>query len=380
MLNKKYLKPFGLLLASIFLVFLIFLANLTKPEDKPTAKTILEFEKEVESLPQKIKQIFATPETTKHDPIINLNQAFESIDSSFEIEDSKSTISVISTGDIMLGRTVNFKTLTYKDFTWAFKNISELMSSADLTYINLENPLVEDCPIKNEGMIFCAPNDHVKGILYGGVDAASLANNHAYNYAAPGLTNTEKVLSENNILVVGKTNPVYKETKGLKIALLAYDDVECYPNSIACLEKEKLTSEVKAAKANADLVIIMFHWGTEYTHKPTNRQIEFAHLSIDNGADLILGNHPHWYQPLEMYKEKLIVYSHGNTIFDQMWSEKTKEGFIVKSTFDVKTKKLVDVKVYPTYIKDYGQPVLLEGKDKTLIINNLKEISANFQN
>lgn len=311
------------------------------------------------------------------DPLKNLEDVFNSVENNIELENKPETISIISTGDIMLGRTVNYKTLVYKDYTWAFKNIAELMKSADLTYINLENPLVENCPTKNEGMIFCAPNDHVNGLLFAGVDGASLANNHAYNYAAPGLNNTEKVLTQNNILVAGIKNPSYKDVKGLKIALLAYDDVECYANSIACLDENTLTSEIKTAQENADLVVIMFHWGNEYTHKPTQRQVDFAHLSIDTGADLVLGNHPHWYQPLEMYKEKLIVYSHGNTIFDQMWSEKTKEGLMIKSTFDTKTKKLVDVKVYPTYIKDYGQPVLLHNGDKEKIINNLKEISKN---
>jgi poly-gamma-glutamate synthesis protein (capsule biosynthesis protein) len=371
MVNKSRLKNLLVPLALGFLILPLIIVALIKKEPQE----VQEIEKEIESIPQKIKEIFATPETTTHDSITNLNQVFESVDSAFEIEDSASTVSIISTGDIMLGRTVNYKTLTYKDFTWAFKNIADLLKSGDLTYVNLENPLVANCPTKNEGMIFCAPNDHIQGLLFAGVDAASLANNHAYNYSTTGLNNTEQVLTENKILVTGIKNPTYTNVKNLKIALLGYDDVECYPNSIACLEKDKLTSEIKEARANADLVIIMFHWGTEYTHQPTSRQIEFAHLSIDSGADLVLGNHPHWYQPLEIYKEKLIAYSHGNTVFDQMWSEKTKEGFIMKSTFDVKAKKLVDVKIYPTYIKDYGQPTLLEEKERARIIGNLKIIS-----
>ena len=199
--------------------------------------------------------------------------------------------------------------------------------------------------------------------------------------------NTEKILNESNIQVTGLNNLIVKEVagadgtpKGLKISFLGYTDVECYIEYTSCLERDKLIAEITDAKKQTDLVVIMFHWGTEYTHQPTKRQKEFAHTAIDNGADLVLGNHPHWFQPLEMYKEKLIAYSHGNTIFDQMWSEKTKEGIILKSTFDVKTKKLIDVKIYPTYIKDYGQPEILQGERKQKIINTLKKISnANLQ-
>ena len=363
-MNRLYI--FLILLIILLLGFLAF----KTPKQEQTLIQVL-------NLPERfIKKVDPTPESTKYDALTTIDAVFESLDSPFEIEPSNNTVSIISTGDIMLGRTVNYKTLQYKDFTWAFKNISELLSSSDLTFINLENPLVANCPTKNEGMIFCAPNDHVTGLLHAGVDVVSLANNHAYNYSTTGLNNTEQVLTENNILVAGIKNPTYKEVDGLKIAFLAYDDVECYPNSIACLTEETLIADVKTAKENADLLVIMFHWGTEYTHQPTKKQIDFAHLSIDNGTDLVLGNHPHWYQPLEMYKEKLIIYSHGNTIFDQMWSEKTKEGLILKSTFDKNSKKLIDVKVYPTYIKDYGQPVLLNEATQEKVINNLKEISS----
>lgn len=295
-------------------------------------------------------------------PLTNLQEVNESVNSSFEIIPSENTVSIISTGDIMLGRTVNYKTITYNDYTWAFKNIAELLKSADLTFINLENPLVENCPIKNDGMIFCASEKHIEGLLYAEIDVASLGNNHAFNYSSKGINFTKELLNKNKIDTVGTHNLAIKEIKGLKVGFLGYTDIECYAEYVSCVEEEKVRDEILKAKAKTDLVVVMFHWGTEYTHNPNQRQKDFAYLAIDSGADLILGNHPHWYQPLEMYKEKLIIYSHGNTIFDQMWSEKTKEGLIMKSTFDVKSKKLIDVKLYPTYIKDYGQPELIKNK------------------
>ena len=114
------------------------------------------------------------------------------------------------------------------------------------------------------------------------------------------------LLNLNNITPVGLSNPAYVYIKGNKVALLGYDDVECYNNGIECADLVKMTEQIGNAKENSDLVIIMFSWGSEYTHNPTNRQVQLAHAAIDSGADLVLGNHPHWYQPIEVYKNKQI--------------------------------------------------------------------------
>ena len=102
-----------------------------------------------------------------------------------------------------------------------------------------------------------------------------------------------------------------------------------------------------------------------------------AHLAIDSGADLIIGNHAHWIQPLEIYKDKLIMYAHGNFIFDQMWSQETREGVVGKYTFY--NKKLVDVEYSPIQIDDYGQPHFVEGEQKERMLKNLHKISHDYQ-
>jgi len=111
------------------------------------------------------------------------------------------------------------------------------------------------------------------------------------------------------------------------------------------------------AKKEADIVIVSMSWGVEYTDKPSDRQIALAHLAIDSGADLIIGNHPHWIQSDEQYNNTYIKYAHGNLVFDQMWSEETKKGVIGKYTFE--NGKLINKEFIPIYIKDYGQPVTI---------------------
>ena len=88
------------------------------------------------------------------------------------------------------------------------------------------------------------------------------------------------------------------------------------------------------------------HAGTEYTRTPMPQQITFAHAAIDDGADIVIGAHPHWVQTIEKYKGKYIFYSLGNFIFDQAWSQETMEGLTLKITVS-KTTCHPDDRVLP---------------------------------
>lgn len=307
--------------------------------------------------------------------ILTLNKFFDDID---ETENLSNVTTILATGDVMLGRSVNYMTLKSKDFSWPYKNIDDLFNNSDLNFINLETPITENCKVRNDGMLFCANKLHAKELAKQNVNLVSLANNHTMNHGKNGLNETINLLNQNGVEHVGvntdKTNSniYYKNISGTKFAFLGYDDIECY-SPIACIDKNKIKNDVQIAEKNADVVVIMYHWGVEYTHQPTDRQIDIAHFSIDNGADLVLGNHPHWYQPVEIYKNKVIMYSHGNFIFDQMWSEKTKEGIVGKYKFV--GNNLIDVEFTPIYIENYGQPRIPNGAKGDKIISNLEEIS-----
>lgn len=282
-------------------------------------------------------------------------------------EDRKRT--VIATGDVLLARIVNVKTVRSRNFSWPFEKAADFLRSADVTFINLETPLIKQCPLTTEGMRFCGDPRNVEGLLFAGVDVVNLANNHIGNYGESGISNTVSVLERMNILPSGIQGPVYKDIRGMRFAFLGYNDVEI-SQSLSDAEPEKIGGEVAEARQHADIVIVQFHWGTEYTTQITKRQRELAHLAVDNGADLIIGNHPHWIQPIEVYKEKLITYSHGNFVFDQMWSQKTREGIIGKYTFF--DKMLVAVEFLPVYIENYGQPDSIADPKKQQILNAIQ--------
>jgi gamma-polyglutamate biosynthesis protein CapA len=277
---------------------------------------------------------------------------------------------VIATGDVLLARTVNSKAIRQNNFRWPFEKTADILKSADITFINLETPLIDQCPPTHEGMRFCGDKRNIEGLHFAGVDVVNLANNHTLNYGEKGLVETATYLTQNRIPVTGTDGHVLVPIRGKLFAFLGYNDVD-YPNSILQATHEKIKREVSEAARQADVVFVQFHWGNEYTEKVTERQKMWAYLAVDSGADVVIGNHPHWIQPVELYKGKIITYSHGNFVFDQMWSQKTREGLVSKYTFYDDT--LVHVSFLPMIIEDYGQPYFLGGTAKE---KKLAELSA----
>lgn len=280
---------------------------------------------------------------------------------------------LIATGDVIPARSVNFQTVKRGNFKWPFLKTAEVLRNADITLINLESPLIPDCPLTNEGMIFCGDPRHLEGLTHAGVDIVNLANNHLENYGEEGIKTTIDLLDVALIQYTGAMKSAYKEVRGTRFAFLGYSEVGYKEPLISWADEEKIVSEIKKAKEKADIIIVSFHWGVEYTEPPTKRQRELADLAIDSGADLIIGNHPHWVQPIEIYQGKLITYAHGNFIFDQMWSEKTRQGVVGHYTFY--DDKLIDAQFLPILIEDYGQPHFLELEEKRQILETMKTAS-----
>lgn len=273
----------------------------------------------------------------------SVNFTFETKNQTIPVENKK--IVLIATGDVIPARMVNVKTIERNNFNWPCEKTADFLKTGDITIINLEAALLNNCPVLNSGFKFCGDKRHVNGMVFAGVDIAGLVNNHSGNFGSDGIIQTKQILKDNDIDSFAENEIVYKTVKGTKFSFLGFDSVSNHIDDF---------SIVKTARENSDVVVVSAHWGAEYRDKPDARQIELAHKIIDRGADIIIGNHPHWIQPEEIYKDKLIVYAHGNFIFDQEWSEKTKLGEIGKYTFI--DKKLTNVEFIPIKIIDFGQP------------------------
>lgn len=280
---------------------------------------------------------------------------------------------LIATGDVIPARSVNFQSTKYNDFKWAYNNTADVLRSADITLINLESPFINNCPLTNEGMIFCGNPRHIEGLMFAGVDITNLANNHLGNYGTEGINSTLEILKTANIQTTGISGATLLDVYGLRFAFLGYNDIGRPEEMISWASNDIIAQEIISSRKAADVIVVSFHWGVEYTRQPTARQRELAHLVIDSGADLVIGNHPHWIQPVEIYKEKLIVYAQGNFIFDQMWSEKTKVGVVGRYVFY--DNILIDMEFLPIAIKNYGQPYFLLDEEKRRILTSMKEES-----
>lgn len=131
---------------------------------------------------------------------------------------------------------------------------------------------------------------------------------------------------------------ITEEGKPFKVGFLAYNDADVVPESYHAatdhagsniMEIQKLKEDISQNREMVDLLVISMHSGTEYAKTANSRQTEFARAAIDNGADMVIGHHPHVLQPIEVYKGKYIFYSLGNFIFDQPWPD-TKQSVLAR--------------------------------------------------
>jgi len=282
---------------------------------------------------------------------------------------------LIATGDVIPARYTDV-TIRQRgdDFLYPVAATKEITSGGDLTVVNLEAPLVEGCPYHDEGLIFCGRPGFVAALQAAGVDVATLENNHIGNYLQEGIDETVRHLEGGNIRWADRDSPARANVRGLEFGFLAFNGVE------QPLDREAMVAQIRTLRPQVDVLVVAVHWGAEYVSIPqavppvaNDDPVEIGHLAIDAGADLIIGNHPHWVQAVEVYKGKLIAYAHGNFIFDQMWSYETRVGVIGRYTFYNET--LVGVEFIPTLIDNYAQPVPLEWAERQAVLDGMKAAS-----
>ncbi len=259
-----------------------------------------------------------------------------------------SAVSFLAVGDIMLSRNVAAKINAAKDANLPFSKMTDVLKSSDFNFGNLESPLVNDgnAIIGGHAMVFASPSSSAQSLINNNFKILNLANNHAFDQGLLGLNSTTNFLNALNIKHVGTGNnlteawaPAVVQANGISICFIGAsfssinDGGKQKNNYVARIEDlDNLKSSINTAKTQCNFTVVTMHAGTEYTRTPNTAQTTFAHAAIDDGADMIIGAHPHWAQTIEKYKEKYIFYSLGNFIFDQEWSQETKEGLTLKIT------------------------------------------------
>ncbi|KUO72512.1 MAG: hypothetical protein APF77_12065 [Clostridia bacterium BRH_c25] len=238
-------------------------------------------------------------------------------------------------------------------------------------------------------MIFRGSELNVAALKGAGFDLLSLANNHTMDQGREGLTDTIKVLESYGIKTVGAgmsrseaRKPVFIEKGKTRIGFLGYSDFppEGYmydedKADVARADMKSLGEEAKAAREQCDFLVVSFHWGKEFDRYPGDRQREMAHTAIENGADLVIGHHPHVLQSVEEYKGKLIFYSLGNFVFDRQLPGGTDESVIIDITVDRGGWK--ETRIIPIRI-EACRPVIAQGQAAESVLDKYKECSADY--
>lgn len=296
---------------------------------------------------------------------------------------SSSEAVLIFTGDISFSRDVA-KAIKQNGFTYPALKVAAFLNNSDAVIGNLESPITAGRPIETPELLLRSDPGVEQILQMANIKVLSLANNHILVWGVKGLHDTLKLLDKAGIKYcgAGKTSteaylPAYLRINDIRFAFLAFVDEGLIRQSsrgkkhiaiISPANQQQVVNSIKKAKIKADYVIVSLHAGDEYKTKPNQRQINFAHLFIDAGADLVVGHHPHVVQPSEVYKGKYIFYGLGNFIFDQMWSQDTRKGLVLKVIFS--KNKIEQIDQLPIYHEKVAQPVIWNSKTQTIDIDN----------
>lgn len=302
---------------------------------------------------------------------------------------AKSEITLSSVGDCTIGSDNKFSydgTLMQvfnnnnNDYSYFFKNVVGIFKKDDITIANLETTFTNGTEKADKEFTFKAPPEYAKALTSGSIEGVNIANNHIRDYLEKGLTDTKSSLKAEKINYFGEGEKWITEIKGVKLGFLGYRGFSYDKSFLAILKQD-----IQDLKNQGCLVIINFHWGDEGSYQPNNTQKYLAHYSIDNGADLIIGHHPHVIEGIERYKDKIICYSLGNFCFGGNKNPGDKDTFIFQSNFKFEDKKLISygVRVIPcsissvSYKNDYC-PTPMTNNKKVELLNRLNNYSSNL--
>jgi hypothetical protein len=209
-----------------------------------------------------------------------------------------------------------------------FHRVRTALREPDLMLANLEGTLsvggASKCPVATENCFaFQAPPANARALRDAGIDLVNLANNHSFDYGPVGQAQTLNALTAGGVAFTGLPGDVRVLTrKGVRVAFVGFSTYRWTPSMD---DAGAVHALVDQAKAIADVVVVLFHAGAEGSDRtavPLGREFAFgedrgdsrafAHLAIDQGADLVLGSGPHVVRGMETYKGRLIAYSLGN--------------------------------------------------------------------
>nr|WP_243456464.1 CapA family protein [Mobilitalea sibirica] len=304
-----------------------------------------------------------------------------------DTKDVFDTIIISAAGDVTLGRDANYGyersfdhelKIQNKDYGYFFRNVKDIFEADDITVVNLETTLTKSKKAADKKFRFKADPSYVEILKEGDIEVVSIANNHTRDYLDKGYRDTLTTLESAGIGYFGYEHKYIEDIRGIKVGFLGYVSWEVSKN-----QKKEIKQAIEGLKEDgADIVIAMFHWGIERDYYPNYVQKELARYTIDNGANLVLGAHPHVLQGIEDYNGKKIVYSLGNFSFggNKNPSDKDTMVYIHKFNFvngilDSEESEIIPCSISSVKERNNYQPTPLEGSEKKRVMKKIEKYS-----
>ena len=287
------------------------------------------------------------------------------------------------------------------DFMSMFTDVGEIIKDYDLKYYNQETIIGG----KNLGLsnypLFNSPDEIGSDLVKTGFNMVSLANNHSLDKGEVGLNysinfwnSLDGVITAGSYASWEDRNDIkIHEVNGIKFAFLSYTTgtnglklPEGREYLVNVYDEDKVKEDIDKVKDDVDLIIVAMHWGSEYTHTPTNEEKEIAKYLSSLGVNLIIGCHPHVIQPVDYVGDTLVIYSLGNFISSQRSLGLNKIiGLLVGLNIVVEDDKVTfeDLKyeLLFTYDKNYREfKIIPFSKLNNEILNNYEQIEEQYMN
>jgi len=282
-----------------------------------------------------------------------------------------------------------------------FAALRPLLERADIVAGNMECVLGNSGDPRPDKLCVRADPAYAGVLAAAGFDLVSLANNHSFDYGAGGLVDTRDRLEAAGVRTLGAgenaataAEPVIVQRRGLRIGFLAFCHESTRPSDVAAggkpgvaaLESEAVIAAVQHWRAQVDQLVLLLHWGLEYSPLPTPEQVDLARRAIDAGAGAVIGHHSHMVQGVEQYGAGVIAYSLGNcTDADVDWhgperhysarmTESDRQGLGLLLELGAEQVRVAEL--CPLWLNDRGQPEPATGVRGQTILERIAERSA----
>jgi poly-gamma-glutamate synthesis protein (capsule biosynthesis protein) len=285
----------------------------------------------------------------------------------------KKNISMMFFGDLMIDRHVKEK-IDERGLDYLFEKLKgdedRFFRGLDLVGANLEGAVTDEGEhyLPTMAYDFAFHPSRIKALQKYNFNFFNLANNHFSDQGEHGIIETRKHLDDLGFFYVGCQDKQVDDcsTKvidlaGIKIGMVGFSIV------YGLFDVDLATSSIAKLVSTSDLVIVNIHWGVEYEHQFNQTQENIAHALIDAGADIIIGHHPHVVQGIEVYKNRPIIYSLGNFIFDQYFSQDTQEELGVGINYN---KQELNLYLFPMQSENIQTRLMLT-KNKQRFLDDL---------